>query len=141
MVDLIPHTRRRPMTRARAARIFLRENGRCYCCGRKLRIGVDKYQIEHPEALSLGGSDDDAALRVICDACHKPKTAADANAKAKRDRLVTASWQPEEPRRSKWARRPLGNGNNQRTATTPPTKLAIRRSPAPQIAEHEDQGR
>lgn len=101
-VELIPHTKRRRMSRARAARIFLRENGRCYVCGIKLRIGVDKYQIEHPEALSLGGSDDDAALRVICNDCHKPKTAIDAKAKAKRDRLVTASWQPEGGRRSRF---------------------------------------
>lgn len=88
----LPHTPRRKMTRARAAAIFLRENGCCYVCRRKLRIGVDKYQIEHPKALSLGGSDADADLRVICDDCHKPKTAQDAAEKARRDRFVTEAW-------------------------------------------------
>lgn len=92
MTDLIPHTPRRKMTRARAAAIFLRENGCCYVCRRKLRISVDKYQIEHPEALSLGGSDADADLRVICNDCHKPKTAQDAAEKARRDRFVTEAW-------------------------------------------------
>lgn len=92
MVEFIAPTKRRSMTRARAAKIFLREQGRCYLCGLKMRVGVDKYQIEHPEALSLGGSDDDADLRVVCNECHKAKTATDAAAKAKRDRLVTSGW-------------------------------------------------
>lgn len=91
-MTFIAPTHRRPMTKARAARIFLREDGRCYICGRKLRVGVDKYQIEHPEALSLGGSDDDADLRVVCLDCHPPKTAKDAKAKAKRDRTITTTW-------------------------------------------------
>lgn len=91
MTDLeyIAPTKRRKMTKARAAKIFLREQGRCYLCGRKLRVSVDAYEIEHPTALSLGGSDDDADLRVVCIKCHKPKTARDAGARAKRDRLVT----------------------------------------------------
>ena len=91
MVEYIAPTKRRRMSRARAARIWLREQGRCYLCGRKLRIGVDKYQIEHPDPLCLGGSDDDADLRVVCDECHKAKTKHDLAAKAKRDRLITAS--------------------------------------------------
>lgn len=90
--ELIVPTKRRKMTQARAAAIFLREQGRCYLCSRKLRVGVDGYQIEHPTALSLGGSDDDADLRVVCTECHKPKTKLDAAAKAERDRTVTATW-------------------------------------------------
>jgi len=121
MIALIVPTKRRSMSRARAAKVFLREQGRCYVCSRKLRIGVDKYQIEHPDPLCLGGSDDDADLRVICDDCHKVKTASDLKAKAKRDRIVTAGWQRDE-RRSSWASRRLGNGNHQHTATTKPSK-------------------
>lgn len=92
-MTLIAPTPRRKMTRARAAKIFLREQGRCYVCSIKLRVGVDKYQIEHPDPLCLGGSDNDADLRVICDDCHKAKTKQDATEKAKRDRIVTAGWQ------------------------------------------------
>jgi 5-methylcytosine-specific restriction protein A len=92
MVEYLAPTKRRKMTKARAAKIFLREQGRCYKCRRRLRVGVDKYQIEHPDPLCLGGSDDDADLRVICDDCHKPKTAQDAAAKAKRDRIITSSF-------------------------------------------------
>lgn len=99
MVELIVPTKRRKMTQPRAAAIFLREQGLCYLCSRKLRIGVDAYQIEHPEALSLGGSDDDADLRVVCTDCHKPKTKLDAAAKAQRDRTVTRTWVREDSAR------------------------------------------
>jgi len=92
VVEYIAPTKRKKMTQARAAAIFLREQGRCYICTRKLAAGVDEYQIEHPTALSLGGSDDDADLRVVCTACHKPKTKQDAAAKAARDRTVTKGW-------------------------------------------------
>jgi len=118
-MTLIAPTPRRKMTKARAAKIFLREQGRCYVCSIKLRVGIDKYQIEHPDPLCLGGSDDDADLRVICDDCHKAKTKQDVAAKAKRDRIVTAGWQPPEPRKSKWGTRPLGTGRKQNRASTP----------------------
>lgn len=127
-LQFVVPTRRRHMSRARAARIFLREQGCCYLCGRKLRVGVDKYQIEHPQALSLGGSDDDADLRVVCDPCHKVKTASDAAAKAKRDRSITGGWRPESERQSKWPQRRLGHGNNQKTATTPVRRKSDRTS-------------
>lgn len=120
MADLIVPTKRRKMTQARAAAIFLREQGRCYLCGLKLRIKVDKYQIEHPTALSLGGSDDDADLRVVCTECHKPKTKADAQAKAERDRTVTSTWvRPRAERGSKWQKAPRQKAQPQRRATTP----------------------
>ena len=99
--ELIAPTPRRKMTAARAAKIFLREQGCCYVCRRKLRIGVDKYQIEHPDPLCLGGSDNDEDLRVICDDCHKPKTKQDVQAKAERDRVVTATWQRDGRRPTK----------------------------------------
>lgn len=116
--ELIVPTKRRRMTQARAAAIFLREQGRCYLCGIKLRVGVDKYQIEHPEALCLGGSDDDADLRVVCDDCHKPKTKADAAAKADRDRHITAAWDRGAAPQLKSAST-FPPANPKRRATTP----------------------
>lgn len=122
-VQFTPATKRRRMSKARAARIWLREQGRCYLCGRRLRIGVDKYQIEHPEALCLGGSDDDADLRVVCDECHKAKTKQDLADKARRDRIVTASWQREDASRTPKIRSAgFRKAPPQRTATTPPRK-------------------
>lgn len=117
MTILIPHTKRKAMTKARAARIFLREQGRCYLCTRQLRSGVDTWQIEHPDPLSLGGSDDDADLRVVCTPCHKAKTADDAAAKAKRDRIVTQGW--SEAKRPKMQGRQFPKRPPQHTATRP----------------------
>jgi 5-methylcytosine-specific restriction endonuclease McrA len=117
MVDYIAPTKRRPMTKARAAKIFLRENGCCYLCSRKLRVGVDKYQIEHPDPLSLGGSDNDDDLRVVCIECHKPKTAADAAEKARRDRIVASGWSGAA--KPKWGSRGFPSRPKQHTATRP----------------------
>lgn len=91
-LSFIQPTKRRKMTKARAARIFLREQGRCYLCDRKLRPAAEKYEIEHPNPLALGGSDDDADLRVVCIPCHRAKSKTDAGEKAKRDRIVTQGW-------------------------------------------------
>lgn len=119
MTVLITPTPRRKMTRQRAAKIFLREQGRCYICNKRLRIGVDGYQIEHPDPLCLGGSDDDADLRVICTECHKAKSAQDIAAKAKRDRIVTAGYRPEGERRSKIVSPGFRRVQKQRRASTP----------------------
>jgi hypothetical protein len=115
-LDFIPHTKRRNMTKARAAKIFLARNGICFNCRQQIRAG-QAWFIEHPEAIAQGGSDDDADLWPSHNACKAGKDAVDAAVKAKRDRLVTASWKPEH--RSTWAKQRLGNGNNQHTATRP----------------------
>jgi hypothetical protein len=115
-LDFIPHTKRRKMTKARAAKIFLARNGICFNCRQQIRAG-QAWFIEHPEAIAQGGSDVDADLWPSHNACKAGKDAVDAAAKAKRDRLVTASWKPE--RRSTWGKQRLGKGNNQRSATRP----------------------
>ncbi len=117
MTEYLAPTKRRPMTKARAAKIWLREQGRCYLCSRKLRIGVDLYQIEHPDPLCLGGSDNDDDLRVVCIPCHKGKSATDAAAKAKRDRIVTAGWAGRA--KPKWGSRGFPKREPQHTATRP----------------------
>ena len=117
-LQFLAATKRRKMTKARAARIFLARNGICFNCRQQIRAG-QVWFIEHPVPVAQGGSDDDAGLWPSHVDCKAAKDATDAAAKAKRDRLVTASWQSEEPRRSSWGRRPLGRGNQQHTATKP----------------------
>lgn len=90
MLELVPHTKRRGMTRARAAKIFLARNGICVNCG--LQIRGKKWFIEHPESLAQGGSDKDEDLWPSHNDCKPAKDAADAASKAKRDRIVTAGW-------------------------------------------------
>lgn len=118
-VEHIAHTKRRGMTKARAARIFLARNGICVTCRQQIRQG-EAWFIEHPEALSLGGSDDDAELWPAHERCKAEKDAADAAKKARRDRIVTAGWTGKS--KSKLQSRGFPNAGPQRTATGPINK-------------------
>lgn len=92
----IPPTKRTSMTKARAARIFLQRNGICYLCGTQIR--GEPYEIEHPEELADGGSDNDADLYPVHVRCHKPKTAAARKPRSKRNNIITAGWQGKRKR-------------------------------------------
>lgn len=116
MLEYVAPTKRRKMTKARAARIFLARNGICFTCRRQIRQG-EAWFIEHPEALAQGGSDDDTELWPAHVKCKAEKDAADAKAKAKRDRLVTAGWQRDE--RPKMRGRGFPKAKPQRSATRP----------------------
>jgi hypothetical protein len=124
-IEFIPHTKRRGMTKARAARIFLSRNGICFTCRQQIRQGQSWF-IEHPVPVAQGGSDADADLWPAHTACKPEKDAVDAAAKAKRDRHVTASWQPEERATSRWQSAGFPKRPKQHTATSP-----IRRRGAP----------
>jgi 5-methylcytosine-specific restriction endonuclease McrA len=92
------------MTKVRKITIYQRENGLCYLCQRPVPFG--DCEVEHPNALTTGGPDDDAELRVVHVACHKPKTADDKRKGAKivriqkrldgtrrpRKKIPTAGW-------------------------------------------------
>ena len=74
------------MSKARRVRIFVKEDGRCYLCGDKVKIG-QLFEVEHviPWALSFDDSDDN--LKIAHTVCHKTlKTGDDVKriAKAKR---------------------------------------------------------
>ena len=90
-LEFIPPTKRRGMTRARAARIFLDANGICCNCGLQIRQG-EQWFVEHVTSLAQGGADDDKNARPAHTRCKAAKDATDAASKAKRDRLVTAGW-------------------------------------------------
>lgn len=123
-LELIPHTKRRKMTKARAAKIFLARNGICFNCRQQIRQG-QAWFIEHPESLAQGGSDDDSELWPSHTACKPEKDAADAKSKAKRDRLVTASYRPEgERKKSRWNSRGFEKRPPQHTATRPINRKA-----------------
>ena len=123
MLDLIPHTKRRSMTKARAAKIFLAHNGICCNCGQQIKQG-DGWFVEHPTPLSQGGADDDTNTAPAHTKCKAQKDATDAAAKAKRDRIVTASW--EGKRQPKIRSAGFPKAKPQRSATRP----IIRRSEA-----------
>ena len=93
----IAPTKRSQMTKARATRIFLSRNGKCWICGNQIR--GEPYEIEHPEELADGGPDRDEDLHPVHVKCHKAKTAAARAPRSKRNNLVTAGWQ-SRPRKS-----------------------------------------
>lgn len=93
MLEFIPHTKRRAMTKPRAAKIFLVRNGMCILCGTQIRLS-DSWYVEHVHALCLGGSDDDSELWPAHTRCKAVKDAQDAGKKAKRDTAVTKGWKP-----------------------------------------------
>ncbi len=102
------HHPRGAMNARRVAQVFAACEGRCRgACGRKLRSG-DDYHVDHIIALENGGTDEDANLQIICDWCHKPKTADDHAAAAKGKRVYIKQVVPSRLRRSKswgWGRR------------------------------------
>ena len=98
-VQYLAPTKRKKISQKEAARLFLLHNGICCNCGQQIRSG-EKWFIEHPDALVLGGPDDiDENKRPSHVAkCKAKKDAADAGARSKRDRIITKDWQRDEPR-------------------------------------------
>ena len=113
-LQFIAPTKRRRMTKARAARIFLARNGICFTCREQIRQGQSWF-IEHPIPVAQGGSDDDADLWPAHTKCKAGKDATDAASKAKRDRLVTASLERDD--RPKMRGPGFRKPSPQRTAT------------------------
>lgn len=68
------------------ARVFIRHDGKCHLSGRKIRPG-EKWELEHIQALSLGGEHRESNMAPALVAAHKVKTKADRRAKAKNDRV------------------------------------------------------
>lgn len=120
-LQFIAPTKRRSMTKARAARIFLDANGICCNCGKQIRQG-DQWFVEHVESLAQGGADDDKNARPAHTKCKPAKDATDAASKAKRDRLVTASWERETPKRSSFQSPGFRKSPPQHRATAPLSK-------------------
>ncbi|WP_169194976.1 HNH endonuclease [Devosia sp. MC1541] len=116
MLELVPHTKRRGMTKARAAKIFLAHNGKCCNCGQQIRPG-EKWFVEHPTPLAQGGADDDTNTAPAHTKCKAAKDATDAAKKAKRDRIVTQGW--DRPKRSQLQSRGFAKAQPQKTATRP----------------------
>ena len=83
------HAKRGSMTEQRALRIFQERGGVCAGpCERKLGPR-DDWDVDHIIALENGGTDDDSNLQILCDWCHKPKTAADHSLAGHGRRMAT----------------------------------------------------
>jgi hypothetical protein len=98
-------TKRSHMSKSRAARIFFRCDGKCGICGLDIR---GEYEIEHPDPLWAGGSDDDERLYPVHLKCHAPKTAVEAGQRAKRNRIVAAGYVGNRKPKSRFKRKVNG---------------------------------
>ena len=77
----------RRLSRAARRAIFARQGGVCPVC----RTLIDPYSIfdiDHIQALGLGGGNDRDNLRAVHPWCHRPKSAVEKTATAKADRLA-----------------------------------------------------
>lgn len=99
-VQYIPPTERRPMTKQRRVRIFLSRNGICCLCGKQIKAHAEEWFVEHPQALNLGGSDDDADLHPAHVKCKPGKDKTDAGLIAKRNTAIdkTCADRPKKSR-------------------------------------------
>ena len=107
------HEPRRKFTPQQRSRIFAERGGCCGWvkmgrqegCGRKLGPG-DRWRIEHGDALSSGGSNDENGLGISCEWCWPAKDADDAGMLGHARRAFTRHVVPSEFRRSRsWGTR------------------------------------
>lgn len=119
----IAPTKRKKIDKRKAAKLFLLHGGICCNCGNIIRDG-EEWFIEHPDALILGGADDDANRKPAHVKCKAAKDAVDAAARAKRDTNITRGWQRDDAERPKMRGRPFAPARPKRRATTPLTKPA-----------------
>lgn len=78
---------RRSLSQTRRGEIVAAQGGLCPMCGRALVQG--HYEFDHIQALEHDGDNATDNWRAICTSpCHKAKTKADHQARAKRDRIA-----------------------------------------------------
>lgn len=79
------------MSKARRVRIFVKEDGRCYLCNEKVKIG-DLFEVEHVIPWAISFDDSDENLKIAHTVCHKQmKTKGDMRDIAKIKRIIKKS--------------------------------------------------
>ena len=92
-------TERGKLNRSKRVRVFLANDGKCWICGLRIKDG-EKYEIDHRDALILGGADSDDNLAPAHIKCHRGKSDADLSARSKRDRIIDRGYVGPEKRKS-----------------------------------------
>ena len=88
MREAVPATPRGSITEARKRRIWEREKGKCWMCGKPVEMLGPTVRYDHRISLELSGTDDDSNIYPIHrDPCDKLKCKADAAKIAKVRRL------------------------------------------------------
>jgi 5-methylcytosine-specific restriction enzyme A len=76
---------RKPLTRKQVASLYLRQDGKCPNCGKRLEVKGHRIVCvdEHLNPLWRGGSNDLSNRELWCVECTKPKTSVEATQRAK----------------------------------------------------------
>ena len=108
MTSPFEHEPRRRFSPRERAEFFAGAKGHCQKCTRKIPHG-DDWDLDHAIPLSLGGSNADDNIQVICSWCHGDKTSEDSSAAAKSKRVYINHVVPKRFRtpwnRNRWARK------------------------------------
>lgn len=84
-LEPVPATPRKAMGQSRRARVLARFDGMCAYPGCEIR---DSLQIDHTIPIALGGKEEDANLRPLCNYHHLQKTKLDVKMIAKAKRII-----------------------------------------------------
>jgi Restriction endonuclease len=84
-------TLRKRLTPSRRVAILDRHEQTCHICGGEITTS-DKWHLEHIKPLWLGGEDEEDNLAPAHTRCHAEKTAEEAGARAKSDRVRNKAW-------------------------------------------------
>src|ERR1700752_888628 len=82
---------RKPLSRKEYVELYMRQDGRCICCGQRLEVKGGQSVIirdEHINPLWRGGSNELANRELWCLPCTKPKNAQEATERAKGKRVT-----------------------------------------------------
>lgn len=63
-------------------RVFVREDGKCHACGRRINGATERWTLEHRIALINGGENRESNLCCTCSFCLPAKNAADVAIKS-----------------------------------------------------------
>lgn len=109
-------------------RCYDRENGICYLCGQPI-AATDGFELDHQEALILGGTNAEANLYPVHKACHAAKTKMDVKVKAKIARVRQRHTGARQPARKLQSRNTFPGRkapaiNKTKLPPLPPSRLA-----------------
>lgn len=112
-------TPRRAMTEARKRRIWEREKGKCWMCGKVTEMLGPSVRYDHRIPIELSGSEDDSNVFPLHrEPCDRIKTKADANKIAKMRRLRKKE-NPETRKPSTLRGRPFQTGIKRKIPSRP----------------------
>lgn len=112
---------KRAMSRARRLRIWQAHAGVCHLCGLPIAQG-EPWHVEHKQALTCGGTDDDANLAPAHVDCHAGKTRADKKAGAKLTRIAARHIGANPPPKQRIANRGFAKREREPRIPLPPRR-------------------